>query len=278
MLFDALLALDLPATLGPPLPTPLLEGLEQWLFEGRWHRRRATCTLSAGVVLARCLGALREVGPFELALRSDAEELVELPLASPSWGEPPASWPERLPPRWTTQPCDFALSASRVVDHASEAVHLRFQPRHVREAGGLVAAVRVAWSVPPREDQAATQRDLAHTLRGARELRDLEDRTERRGERLAEALARALESRFGTGRASWQGRVVLAHGLSEAPERFDDLLAGLSDDARHLCAGVEGLAAATRAEFAAVDERGIPGRLRGGTFTPNTLQERTDAL
>lgn len=278
MIFDGLLAVDLPATPGPPLETSSLDGLNRWLFTGRWHQRTSTCALSSGAVLARVLATLREQGPWTFTLRDDAGVLLDLPLASPDWGVAPASWPERLPRAWTTQPCDFQLLANRVDGHTAEAITVRFQPRHEVETGALVAAVRLAWSVPLPEEAAHRQRDLLVTLESDDALDALAQTLRRRGEARLHALADGLAARCGGPAHVLAPQVHTLWGLAEAPNAFADLLAGLGDDATQLAAELERRLSFSTRSWPALDARGVPGRLQRGVFHPNTLREVSDAL
>jgi len=278
VIFDGLLALDLPATPGPPLETPTLEGLERWLFTGRWHRRASTCAVSSGAVLARVLTTLRAQGTWHFRLQDDAGVLLDLPLASPKWGQDPASWPERLPPRWTDQPCDFQLLAHRVEGHAAEAISVRFQPRHDVEHGALVAAVRLAWSPPQDPDPTQATRDLLVTLGNDGALLALAGALGARGEGRLAALGQGLSARFGAASWSGDGQVRTLHGLGGDANAFSDLLAGLGPDAAHLAAAIEARLAHSARSWPALDVRGVPGRLQEGVFHPNTLREVTHAL
>jgi len=278
VIFDGLLAVDLPATPGPPLATSSLDGLNRWLFTGRWHRRASTCALSSGAVLARVLTTLREQGTWTLSVQDDAGVLLDLPLASKDWGVAPASWPERLPAAWTLQPCDFQLLAQRVDGHTAEAITVRFQPRHEAETGALVAAVRLAWSVPLPEDEAQRNRDLLHTLDSDDALDHLARTLRLRGEARLRALADGLSARSGGPAHLLAPQVHTLAGLAEAPNAFSDLLAGLGDDAARLAAEVERRLSFSTRSWPALDARGVPGRLQRGVFHPNTLREVSDAL
>jgi hypothetical protein len=278
VIFEGLLALDLPATLGPPLSTPTLEGLERWLFTGRWHRRASTCTLSSAVVLARVLAVLHEQGSWNLTLRDDAQVLLDLPLASPSWGESPSSWPERLPPEWTRQPCDFQLSGTRTGGYSAQALTLRYQPRHEAESGALVAALRLAWSVPADEDSEQAERDRDITLRHEGRLLELSGRIEAQGLAALTSLGDGLTARFPDSAASLHHSVRVMHGLAQQPNAFSDLLEGLGSDALLLAKAVEIRARKSRRSWPARNARGVPGRLQAGRFHANTLQETPDAL
>ncbi len=278
MIFEALLVQDLPATLGPPVVTPFLEGLDRWLFSGHWRRRKASCALSSGAVLARSLAALRALGRWELAIKDDAGVLLDLPLASPRWGEDPASWPERLPEAWTADPCDFQLQATRQEAEAAEVVHLRFAPRHEADAGALVAAIRVAWRPAcPADPEALSRRALA-TVAHERRLGALDQALSARGGALAGALAAALHDRFGGPPATWDPAVRVLHGLDEDPAPFADRLAGFDDDSLALAAVVSARVAASPIRRLAIDRRGVPGHVQAGRFTPNTAREVADAL
>lgn len=278
MIFDALLALDLPATLGPPLPTPALDGLERWLFTGRWLRRVSTCTLSAGAVLARSLTALRTLGPWTLTLQDDAAVTLALPLASPDWGVAPASWPERLPARWTTEPCDFQLQATRIAEHCATAITVRHQPRHADEAGALVAAVRVAWSVPQDPDPGSAEARLGATLGSEAALGRLRDGLARHGEQTLDALAAALAEAFPGAVPASHHDVRVLHGIADDPNAFSDRLAGLGSDATGLLPGITARVLLSGRPWSALDARGVPGRIDGGRFHPNTLTQVTHAL
>ena len=270
MLYDALLALDLPSRLGPPLPTPFARGLENLIFEGHWDERRAECELSGAAALARCMEALRACGFHGLALRDEAGEL----LAPEAWSAEPGAWlPEALPPAWTEQPCGFALHASRAGGGICAALSLRYTPRFEPVQGALSGALRALWDLAPLAGQeAAFRASLDRTLEDETELRELARRVEGRGDALCEALLAGLTAAFeGATGARW-GRVIALHGYREQPERFADLLAGIPEDRRLQLALLQERVARSPRRWPALDPGGVPGWLGRGSFVPSAEQ------
>jgi len=270
LLYDALLALDLPSRSGPPLPTSLLDGVENLLFTGRYHHRRAHCGLSAAVVLARCLGLLRTRGARGLRVWDDADTLIEQEVALLPGQQPAPRWPEALPDAWTEQPCELNLRASLRSPGIRAVILLRYTPRHPSEQPTMTGALRLLWDAAPRagaEEEFAI--DLAASLPGAADLRQLARRLDAQGERLAQDLLQRLRHAFPGSSGSFQGRVVTLHGYGRHPERFADLLAGLPGPQREQLPRLECLVQQAGGRWPALDAQGVPGWLRGGSFQPS---------
>lgn len=127
MLLELLLAVPLP-TLGPvALPTPLLDGLENFLFTGRFATQQAEVTVSAGAALARLLQAARALDPSgRCMLFPDAQEpllLLEPEAPLPDLAELPEGWQKGLSEgsltcHGRTDTLEFSLSA-RFLDRVS---------------------------------------------------------------------------------------------------------------------------------------------------------------
>jgi hypothetical protein len=256
MLYDALITLDLPQQVGPPLPTGLWDGLERLLFTGSWSRRAATCTLSSAAVLAGCHAALRALppdGPPTLQVVDDAGELLDLSASPDRWGAEPARWAEILPPRWTDEPCAFRLRASFEEGGFAVVVLLRHTPRHDLEHAALGGALRVLWA-PESADERLTRRVVGAGTRLAR-LLQLE------GDRLVAALTDALRARFGA-EPSHRGQVVVPIGDARG---FGDLLQGFPERAT---AALAPIADTLEGWWPALAADGVEGRWREGEFVP----------
>lgn len=257
MLYDALLTLDLPHRVGPPLPTGFWDGCERLLFTGVWARRAATCTLSSAAVLAGCHAALRTLpaeGPPAFRVVDDGGELLDLSAAPERWGEAPDPWAEVLPPRWTEEPCAFRIRATFEEGGFAVVVLLRHAPRHDLEHAALSGAVRVLWA-PEATDERLARRVTGAGARLAR-LLSLE------GDRVTRALADALEARFGAAPTARDRVVVLADGPGGG---FGDLLDGFPERAT---AAVRPIASALDGWWPALAADGIEGRWRDGVFVP----------
>lgn len=140
MIHDALLCLDLPAHLGPPLPTRALKGLENLLFTGRWATRRATTSVSTAAMLARSLAALRGLGFAEVHVMDDAGTVLDSAIAAlPGDG---TRWPEALPPAWTEEPCALTVRAARSGDGVRAVATLRLTPRHEPAQAPVTGSLR----------------------------------------------------------------------------------------------------------------------------------------
>ena len=270
MIFDALLSLDLPTELGPPLPTPALTGLENLLFTGQWATRRATCSLSTAVVLARCCRVLGAMGCSGLTVMDDAGWVLDqaVPATLDPTGE--GRWPESLPPRWLEQPCELTLRGGLQARGVAAAITLRYSPRHDPEQGALTGALRVLWDVCPCEgDEDGFQRSFEAALQDERSLRELSRRLRDRGAQLTASLVANLEEAFDAGPGHSHGRVLALHGYRERPERFEDLLAGLPEPQRVALALMEARLARSGSRWPALDDSGVPGQLRRGHFVPS---------
>lgn len=270
MIYDALLSLDLPTELGPPLPTPALTGLENLLFTGHWSTRRASCPLSTAVVLARCCRVLGAMGCAGLTVLDDAG--CVLAQAVPATLDPSGEgrWPESLPPTWLEQPCELTVQGSLQGRGVAAAITLRYSPRHDPEHGALTGALRTLWDVCPTEgDEPGFQRSFEAALRDERSLRELSRRLRDRGAQLTTELMSGLEEAFDAGPGHSHGRVLALHGYREQPERFGDLLAGLPEPQRVTLALMEARLARSRARWPALDAAGVPGQLRRGHFVPS---------
>lgn len=262
MIYDALLTVALPSTAGPPLPTDWLDGFERMLFHGRWSRRVATCDLASATVLARCHAALRDVPHTGLAIDGDADELLSLRIAPPGWGRPDP-WAERLPPRWTTEPCDFRLRTSWSTEHLHVALTLRYTPRHDPEVGALTGGLRAAWRVA--EDVPDLARALYVTLdddglAAVRRLVAIE------GSRIATGLLDGLRTRFTDREDASEIRERTV--VPVEPEAMVELLAGLPDRAIAVLAAIAAEARRSGRWWPALDRHGVPGWLGRDRFAP----------
>jgi len=270
MLHDALLALDLPSSLGPALPTSFPEGLENLLFTGQWASRRATCAASTAGVLARGLATLRSLGFAHPEVRDDAGTVLDQAIWTPLGEGPGARWPETLPPEWTRQPCVISVRAGLVQGGARSVATLRYTPRFPPEQAPLTGAVRTAWDVAPGpEGTGAFQASFDAALRDGGAVRALWRRIEARGAAVAGSLCGALAEAFGGCGGTWTGRTVALHGYAAAPQRFGDLLAGIPEDRRVHLALLEARLARSRARWPALDGEGVPGWVRLGRFEPD---------
>jgi hypothetical protein len=259
MLYDALITLDLPHEVGPPLPTGVGDGIVRLLFTGAWWRRAATCSLSSASVLAGCHAVVRGLpvaGRPALHVVDDAGELLDLAAAPEGWGEAPAPFAEVLPPRWTTEPCSFRLRASFDEGGFAVVVWLRFTPRHDVEHAALSGAVRVLWAP---EDAGARLTERV-TRDGAR----LGRLVQQQGERVVEALGHAMTERFGRAPAA-RSRLVVLVPDARGDAAFDDLLDGFPPQAR---AAVLPTTEALSGAWSALRADGIEGRWTRGAFVP----------
>lgn len=259
MLYDALLTLDLPRTVGPPLPTPFWDGVPRLLFTGSWARRAATCTLSSAAVLAGCHAVLRAVG-HQPAFRivDDAGELLDLSAVPERWGDAPEPRAEVLPPRWTSEPCAFRLRASWEEGGFAAVALLRYTPRHDVEQAALSGSVRVLWTPEepgPRLAVRLERPDIGLQL--SRRLRT-------HGDRVVQATADGLGERFG-GTVAHRSRVV-ALVEAETSATFDELLDGFPEPALRSIAPIRG---ALRGTWPALAADGVEGRWSNGRFVPS---------
>ncbi len=269
MIYDALVSLDLPTELGAPLPTSTLDAIENLLFVGHWKRRRASCPLSAAVVLARCHRVLSALGCRGLTVLDDAGSVLAQNIPASLGDGPEARWPESLPPSWQEQPCDLLLRASLAEGGVTAAVTLRYTPRHDPEQGALSGAVRALWDVQPRAgDEQAFQLSFDAALADERSLRELARRMRDRGDQLTRELVQGLEEAFDAGPCHSHGRVLALHGYRRQPQRFGELLAGLPDPQRLALALLEERLAQSLTRWPALDAHGVPGRLHRGRFVP----------
>lgn len=269
MIYDALLVTDLPTELGPPLPTPFLQGVENLLFSGSWANRRSTCPLSAAVVLARGLQVLREANATDIRVLDDAGCVLEQ-AAWTQLDEPTLRWPETLPTTWTEQPCEFELRGLFRERGIAAALTLRYTPRHDPEHAALTGSLRALWDVAPSDGgERDFQRSFEAALSSGGTLRELARRLRDRGEQRAQDMLRALEAAFETAPGSSWGRLIALHGYGEHPERFADLLAGLPEERRLHLALLERRLARSHRRWPAIDPEGIPGHLHRGSFTPS---------
>ncbi len=269
MIYDALLAMDLSSELGPPVPTPLLAGMENLLFTGRWASRRKHCTLSTAVVLARCCRALGAIGCRGISVRDDAGSLLAQAVPMELGVELQQRWPETLPPAWQEQPCELELCGTLHSRGVAAAVTLRYTPRHHPEHGALTGALRALWDVRPTPgDEQAFQRSLDAALATEGALRELHRRLERRGEQLSREAVACLSEAFDAPTGSTWGGVLALHGYRERPERFADLLAGLPEDRCAVLALLEQRLAESSRRWPAMDAEGVRGVLRRGEFVP----------
>ncbi len=275
MIYEALLVLDLPCSTTPPLPTPLMEGLENLLFTGRWARRRACCSMSPAVVLARCLRVLRERGYSGLRVQDDAgtvlNQAVIAELDDP--GDP--HWPEAIPQRWAEQPCELEIQGLVRAGGAVATLTLRHTPRHALEHSALSGTLRALWDVGPEPGREASfVQSFRAALADDSALAELTRRLRLRGETLSDEMVEGLAKAFAPATGNHWGRVLALHGFSTQPERFAPLLAGLPEDRRHQLALLEGRLAQSHARWPAVDPEGVSGQLRRGVFVPSAEVHR----
>jgi hypothetical protein len=268
MIHDTLLCLDLPAHLGPPLPTRPLEGLENLLFTGRWATRRATTSVSTAAMLARGLAALRELEFGEVHVTDDAGTVLDQAVASlPGDG---TRWPEALPPTWTEQPCALTVRAARVGDGVRAVATLRLTPRYEPAQAPLAGSLRTLWDVGPGSGDEQTFGASFHAaLRDERALRELCRRLTARGAVLAEGLLTALKEAFPHSDGTHWGRLLVLHGYGAQPGRFADLLAGVPEERRHHLALLEARLAESPSRWPALDAAGVPGWVHRGRFVPD---------
>lgn len=275
MIYDGLISIDLRSTLGPALETTPADGLARLLFEGRWRRRRAECALSGAAVLAGCYRAIGGLAPTSLSLRGDADELLSLSVPPQRWGEAPPPWAERLPPAWTTEPCDFTLRARLAPPEASwggtairAVLQLRYTPRHDPEVGALVGSLRALWTVSPPADEPEEEvgRSLAATFASDGALAGLASGLESWGEHLSRQLCQALEGALEGAHASQRGRVVTLWDTRAAPERFGEILAGFEPEDRLAMAAVLERMERSGRTWPALGPDGVEGKLRRGRF------------
>ena len=270
MIYDALLAMDLPSELGPPLPTPPTKGIENLLFTGSWASRRGCCALSSAVVLARCCGVLGALGCTGLTVRDDAGSVLAQAVPAAMGRELADRWPEALPPSWQEQPCELEIMGSLRDRGIAAAITLRYTPRHDPEHGALTGSLRALWDLRhDPADEAAFQRSVEAALMGDGSLRELGRRLSSRGEHLALQSVRCLGEAFDAAPGATWGRVVVLQGYRDTPERFADLLAGVPDEQRVVLALLEARLASSQIRWPALDADGVQGHLRRGRFVPS---------
>ncbi len=269
MIHESLISLDLPTQLGPPLPTNTLAAIENLLFVGHWSQRRASCPLSAAVVLARCHRVLSALGCRDFTVLDDAGCVLAQGIPAALGSAPEPRWPETLPPAWLEQPCELLIRASLTEGGVVAALTLRYTPRHDPEQGALTGAVRTLWDVRPREGAERSFRgSFEAALKDERSLRELARRMRDRGQQLTQDCVRGLEEAFEAGPGHSHGSLLALHGYREHPERFGELLAGLPEPPRLALALLEERLARSDARWPALDAHGVPGRLHRGRFVP----------
>lgn len=261
MLYDALFAVALPTTLGPPVRTGFWEGVERLLFTGRTRRRMAVCGRSPAVVLAGVYGALREAPAGaahpRFTVTDDADEVLDLGAALEGWtGEVPR-FAERLPPRWTEEPCAFGLTAAWEEGGFAQVVRLRHTPRHDVEQTAVTGSVRVLWR--PEKGGAA----LARRLRSRQDASELAQRLRVHGSRVTDDVLARLQVAL-DGAVAHRARVVVLVDQGR-PDAFADLLAGFSEPARR---AVPEISEALVGEWPALAANGVAGTVRSGRFVP----------
>jgi hypothetical protein len=267
MLYDGLVSFDLPARPGSAVREQGMRSLESLLFDGSSRVQHAECTLSAAVVLSRCLDALRRIGARHFAVGDDVDELFELAVEPDPDGPP--RWPESLPSRWADLPAAFWIRGCLHDDSAVGVVRLRYSPRHRLHEGALNGSLRLVWDVAPRPgDEARFGRDLLASIKGERSLRRLLDRLEALGSRLGESLLDQLRTGFGVPSGAAWGRAVVLHGYARRPERFAALLEGF--EAAHLqqLPLLDDRLRGSSRSWPALAPNGVPGRVCRGTFVP----------
>lgn len=258
MLYDALFTLDLPRQIGPPLATGFWDGLERLLFVGSWSRRMATCTVSNAAVLAGAYAAIRGLGEHAtLEVTDDAGELLDLSAVPDDWGGRPDPFVELLPPRWTTEPCDFRLRASLSAGGFAAVIVLRHTPRHDAEQSPVVGSVRVLW------EPESTGPELIARLAEPGAPRTLAGLLHTHGERLSRSLTQRLEISPG-GRATHRGRLVIPV-QSEYLDNFREVWKGFPPAALEALPMIAGV---LRGWWPALSSDGIEGRVRAGQFVP----------
>jgi hypothetical protein len=270
VIYDALLSLDLPTELGPPLPTGAITGLENLLFTGRWASRRSTCPLSAAVVLARGCRVLGALGCAGLEVLDDAGCVLDqaVPAVLGDASEP--RWPETLPPGWLEQPCELTLRGGLRERGVVAAVTLRYCPRHDPEHGALTGSLRALWDAGPAEgEEDGFRRSVEAALRDEHSLCELHRRLRDRGAQLTDTLIRGLEQAFDTALGHSHGRVLVLHGYRAQPERFADLLAGLPAPQRATIGLLEARVGRSPTRWPALDPTGVHGQLHRGRFVPS---------
>ncbi|HHO53105.1 MAG TPA: hypothetical protein ENK18_20080 [Deltaproteobacteria bacterium] len=266
MLYDALFTLDLPQEVGPPLATGFWDGLERFLFLGSWARRMATTSVSNAAVLAGTYAAMRRLGQHPtLEVTDDAGELLDLSAVPEDWGGTPDPIVDLLPPRWTTEPCDFRLRASWSADGFATVIVVRHTPRHDAEQTAVVGSVRVLWvpealgpELVARLERPGAPETLARLLRI-------------HGERLSDELLHLLQEHPG-GQGAHRGKIVIPLE-GEGPGGFQELWRGFPDEAIE---AVPVIRDALSGWWPALSPDGIEGRVRDGQFVP--VAEVTHAM
>jgi hypothetical protein len=270
LFYTALIATDLPSTLGPPTPAPPLVALGQLLSTGRAHLRHASCDLTAGAVLAGVFEALSTLGARSITVRDDADVLFETAIAAAP-GDPLPRSPEALPPRWTREPASFHLVAPlpEPVDGAplAASVQLRFTPRYPADAAALTGAVRLVWTPPAELDGRDHRRALQRGLPNLAEARALRTRLEGHGDALRHRLEEALCDAVGPTSSHALGAISAA-ALDDHPAAYQALLQGLPAGVERWLAAINDRVATLGLTLPALDARGVPGRITSGRFTP----------
>jgi len=259
MLYDSLFSLDLPSRPGPPVHDG--HAVENLLFTGRLRALYADCTLSSAAVLGRCYRAARDVGLNDVRVLTDADEVVQLPIRPTG---PGARWPDRLPPEWTDQPCDFGMRATGRDRGLITVLQLRYTPRHRPECGALTGALRLLWDVAPATGRFGAA--LVSALGG--DLSELQRRLDANGHAQLRTLLSHLRAAFEGAQSSSRGGGVLLHGYARRPNAFADLLAGFPAPCLEQLPVLERIAQIDRGRWPAVDSRGVRGRLVGERFVP----------
>ncbi|MBT3218127.1 MAG: hypothetical protein HN348_03475 [Proteobacteria bacterium] len=277
MVYDGLVSVSLPAKVGPPLVTTVLDGLERLLFVGHYHRRMAQCRLSSARILAGCYGAIRGLAGnsrLEFRVDSDASELLSIDIPPEKYGEEPLPWPELLPPEWMEEPCDFRLSAAWCSDRLQSLISLRFTPRFSLGSAALNGSVRVLWEVDPeKRDDEEYERDLRSTLPDESTLRSFSRALTQRGGVLGRELVLALEEGLPEAMGVVSGRTWVLLG---EPRRFSHFLSGASEECLRPLPGLSEMFRRSRGPWPAIDETGVCGRLEAGRFVSGGWTEGVD--
>lgn len=277
MLYRALLAVDLPCTLGAPIPPHhLWDGVERLLMSGTWSRVPRRCEVSAGAVLVGSWRALRRVGAGPLEVRGDADPLFALTLPPEPGSDRPSAWAEKIPPAWERTPADLRVTATLSPGaRLMASISLRFTGSPPDDQPALTGVFTLAWRPDLLPDPDASESAIRHALTVGG-LRELQDRLDGHGDRAVSELITAFQEELRaptTARA--QTRVLAQFGAETA--RHAELISGLIlDDADRdtvmlgIRAGAE--RAALEGTWPATSPDGVIGALIEGRFVAGAAE------
>lgn len=262
MLYDGLLAIDLPVEESATADAPFWEGLERLLFDGHWRRRPRKVVLSTGVVLARCYAALKPLSTGPIRLSDDAKDLFSIQIVPETYGEQPPPWPELLPPAWTREPAAFRMFVVMENLDFVATLNLRYTPEPWDHQPPLSGALRLAWR--PKMQDNLLQR-LSATFLPGHALRELKEILQFEGA----GLGAEILKRFG-----WEGDTRGDVRVLSEPEdpRYEEILRGFGEAEKAVFSMVT-LKSRTGGYWPALSPDGVKGEIQRGQFVAGAQTE-----